>query len=618
MGMAYSSSESSEALRKKADTFLQDANFDEALSCYKASLAHDPQNIKALHNFAKLHEKNGSITKAISLYRAAIDEHCFDDETAMFLYKSLADCAEASGKSNLAIWAYSKASKSEKFPFHEIAFACLESLRKVKLNDYDEEITDLLGPLLLVDNLDRQIIADIYFDNLGRKIKKIFNIANPFKTSNISNQLVEEKSIDFFLSGFAVRNIQVEMALRKMRKAYLTAFSEQILSAADNRLINLIAQQQSRSGAIWGVEEIEESLLSELRSALETKVIDDSFVKITCSILAMYEAPISKIQNRKWGKTCPWPSYWDNSGIIFKLESANPDHVCASFYTENPYPQWSEKPTYSVADLDEDLKSLVINNQGGIAGETTDYILIAGCGTGQQAIRAALTYPKCRVVGLDISLASIEFANIKKVEFRITNLSFILGDLSKIQNIGLNFRLIECVGVLHHMKDEFLALRSLLSHLTPQGVLKVGLYSSLARRPIRRLAQICMEKQIKFNSESIESVRTVAIDNSEIFGLESITSSHDFFDRYSCNDLLFHPRERGYCISEIKEICAELDCEFAGFQTSTFAGDEHFIKFDSTAENLEINFDWWSKTEEEIPSMFGNMYIFWLRPKRSS
>ena len=46
----------------------------------------------------------------------------------------------------------------------------------------------------------------------------------------------------------------------------------------------------------------------------------------------------------------------------------------------------------------------------------------------------------------------------------------------------MNFDLIECSGVLHHLDDPQEGLRHLSGRLATNGVMKVALYSALARK----------------------------------------------------------------------------------------------------------------------------------------
>ena len=57
----------------------------------------------------------------------------------------------------------------------------------------------------------------------------------------------------------------------------------------------------------------------------------------------------------------------------------------------------------------------------------------------------------------------------------LTNIEFLQGDILNLNNLNKKFDIIECVGVLHHIKDPEDGLTTLLNLMRPNGVLKLGL-----------------------------------------------------------------------------------------------------------------------------------------------
>src|SRR5262249_55616979 len=152
-------------------------------------------------------------------------------------------------------------------------------------------------------------------------------------------------------------------------------------------------------------------------------------------------------------------------------------------YEENPYPRRVEvgriaKPT----TLHSWLATLV----PGAAPEedTGGDILIAGCGTGQQAIETALMYPQARVLAVDLSASSLAYAQRKTRALGLCNIEYGQADILRLRTIGRSFDLIESTGVLHHMADPVAGLRVLMKLLRPSGVMHLGFYSEAARQPM--------------------------------------------------------------------------------------------------------------------------------------
>ena len=76
----------------------------------------------------------------------------------------------------------------------------------------------------------------------------------------------------------------------------------------------------------------------------------------------------------------------------------------------------------------------------------------------------------------------------------------------KINNLNKKFSVIECVGVLHHLKDPEEGLKVLLNILEPNGYLKLGLYSDYARKHIVETRKLL--KKHNFQLVVIPSMRT--------------------------------------------------------------------------------------------------------------
>ena len=115
-------------------------------------------------------------------------------------------------------------------------------------------------------------------------------------------------------------------------------------------------------------------------------------------------------------------------------------------------------------------------------------VLIAGAGTGQQAIAAATRYgPAADVLAIDLSRQSLAYAKMKAEQFEIANLRFAQADLQNLTADDGLFEIIEAVGVLHHMAEPFQGWKTLAGLLRPGGLMLVGLYSAVARQNITNL-----------------------------------------------------------------------------------------------------------------------------------
>src|SRR6185295_3717387 len=117
-------------------------------------------------------------------------------------------------------------------------------------------------------------------------------------------------------------------------------------------------------------------------------------------------------------------------------------------------------------------------------------ILVAGCGTGRHPIGTARRFPESSILAVDLSLTSLAYAVRKTRELGIRNIDYRQADLLLLGALPERFDVVDCTGVLHHLEDPVAGWRVLCSLLRPGGVMRVGLYSELARRHVVRAREL--------------------------------------------------------------------------------------------------------------------------------
>ena len=163
-------------------------------------------------------------------------------------------------------------------------------------------------------------------------------------------------------------------------------------------------------------------------------------------------------------------------------------------YEENPYPRWVKiglaSKSKSISEICTE-ENLYLDSKS-IQNVIAPNILVAGCGTGQHSIGTASRFSGCKVTAVDLSLASLAYAKRKTTELEITNLEYLQADILKLNQLKQKFDIIESVGVLHHMDEPMAGWRVLTDLLKPGGLMRIGLYSDLARQHI-----VKVRKEIK-------------------------------------------------------------------------------------------------------------------------
>jgi SAM-dependent methyltransferase len=119
-------------------------------------------------------------------------------------------------------------------------------------------------------------------------------------------------------------------------------------------------------------------------------------------------------------------------------------------------------------------------------------ILIAGCGTGNEAFAVCQKFPSVEIVAIDFSARSIGAAkDLQRKNRMCQNIHFMVCDLSNPRLpkvIGDNFDLVSCHGVLSYVPQARQVLHNFTRCLTPDGLLYLGLNGEA--HPSRRWRQV--------------------------------------------------------------------------------------------------------------------------------
>ena len=280
-------------------------------------------------------------------------------------------------------------------------------------------------------------------------------------------------------------------------------------------------------------------------------------------------------------------------------------------YEENPYPRWV---TLSASVKAKPLATFIENLQLNIHSENINKvsaprILIAGCGTGQHSIEVASRILNCHVTAVDLSLASLAYAQRKSKELHFTNIDYLQADILHLHQMGKEFDLIESGGVLHHMDDPMVGWRVLVDLLKPGGLMKIGLYSDLARFHIKKIRGEIAELKVGKSEAEIRKFRRSLIASNENHH-KLLTKSKDFFSLSEIRDLIFHVQEHCFTLPQIKGCLEELGLNFCGFENEDIIS--HFKQSNSNEADV-YDLTLWHQYEKKNPRAFAGMYQFWCQ-----
>ncbi len=269
-------------------------------------------------------------------------------------------------------------------------------------------------------------------------------------------------------------------------------------------------------------------------------------------------------------------------------------------YEESPYPRWKAIPR----NFQLDANGKTLQQKKGAQ------ILIAGCGTGHEAIQYAVLFPDAEVLAVDLSLSSLSYAIYKAKDYKLNNITFRQGDILHLGTLNRQFDCVVSAGVLHHLKDPFRGWQVLAGLLKPDGVMKIGLYSKLARRDLLAAHKIIRE-QGKTGLD-LKGMRRFRRDSEKILGknILSIVSSYDDYYYLSMyRDMMFHVQEHDPDLHEIEDDLNRLGLKFLRFVLPRETMAKFAAAFPKDPEGASLKN--WQQFEPKNPSTFSACYVFW-------
>lgn len=433
------------------------------------------------------------------------------------------------------------------------------------------------------------------------------------------------------LENCMVTNLEVEQLLTAMRRALLLELPSERLAEPDlARFATALAAQ------CWGNEYVFAAEPDELRAVdllppAEPALAGDDAASRAHLLRALYRNPLSafpanitvdavdairpepfsRLLKMLIGERDELCATSSAIGPIGTIDQATSLKVKAQYET-HPYPRWRGTALYPDGRFSEYLETFFTKREISFLASPFE-LLVAGCGTGLQAVSAALDYgANAHVTGLDISSASLGYAAMMARRFEATNLSLALGDIDRIETFAPSwkgrFHVIECCGVLHHMADPFAAWRKLLDCLAPGGIMLVGLYSQLARRDLEALRREPEYPGSGADDDALRRYRSHLISRGPDAPGASYLRARDTFATSGFRDFFLHVSEKTTTLAEIGSFLDENDLAFRGFVNAPFGALARRFPNERWPGSLER----WADLEREQPRLFIGMYQFWL------
>ena len=293
------------------------------------------------------------------------------------------------------------------------------------------------------------------------------------------------------------------------------------------------------------------------------------------------------------------------------IENARSQAVRAQ-YEVNPYPRWTKlAPLHKPKSVNHYVRErFPLAPFRPLDKPKLDY-LIAGCGSGHHVATVATWFRDIQLTAVDLSLTSLSYAKRQTAKMGLTDIAFGQADILELASLGRTFDVINSAGVLHHTSDVYAGWRVLLSILRPGGLMRVALYSTIARRDIEAGRQFVMAKGYTGSASGIRQCRQDIMAMEDGAPVRSAMRTIDFFTTSDLRDLLFHVEEHTSTLPELAEFFAANSLEFLGFEVDLGTTRRYAERFPD--DPAQTNLDNWHTYEQDNPDTFITMYQICLQ-----
>ena len=601
-------------------------DFDQALKALKKVIELNPNYVDAYYNIGVVLNDQGKIDKAIEAYQRCIS--LFPNYTDSYI--NMGQGLRAQGKHEKALEAFITAESIK--PDHPEAYfnigATLKGIFFKKPNPRLQKIiTCLLDKKTYVrpKDISKAAISLLKLDAKINQYLETKNFDGIFETLEVIKDLSKLPLLLKLMSVCPVDDLDLENLLEKLRAKLLMSIAGLTNSAELLKFQSALALQCFTNEYIYNQSDDEKKAVGILEDLVKQTLKEDKKPSpqiILC--LASYKA----LNQYEWSYLLISTNEIKDVFTRQILEPNNELHLRKKIplleditdkisskvrdqYERSPYPRWVNlkiglKPA-PISKIISDVKLKIFDKK--IKAVKSPEILIAGCGTGQHSIGTATRFKDSKVLAVDLSLSSLSYAKRKTEELSIQNIDYMQADILDLLKLDRKFDIVESAGVIHHMDDPFVAWSILKDCLKSGGLMKIALYSDLARQHIVEMRKEISDKGIGSSDFEMKSFRNMLVKSDKTHH-KLILNSPDIFCLSTLKDLLFHVQEHRFNITQIREHLSDLGLQFCGFESDAIIS--HF-KLANTEDTDLYNLDKWQAYEEANPRAFAGMYQFWCQ-----
>ncbi len=609
------------ALRVKGDLVASISNFEKALQIR-------PQFAEASNNLGVAFQKCGRLTEAVKMYNQAIDIR----PDLVEAFYNLGNLYHEEKKFEQAIACYVaclKRNPNFNTAYEALAFALAKTTILKPIDGLEEVILNLLDKKKYV----RPYRIGHTLVQLLKMHKDVsyllYSCSENFIQCNLEKTILKLSNIPLLIKTMKILpipDLEIEALFRLLRAKILFSNSTFSDNEENTKFISALALQAFTNEYIYKVTREEEEKLQKLEEKVHEKLLTNVQPR-TLELLC--------IASYKSLSECSWFDLIDintelyevgkrqiqdfKQEIVLKSEIKVLSSIRNSVskkvrrqYEEYPYPRWVQTHLFSspstILKVSEDAQLKIVNKN--ILTCNNPDILVAGCGTGQHAIETASRFKNSSITAIDISLNSLGYAKRSALELGLTNIDFIHADLLDATKLGKKFDIVECLGVLHHTQNPIEGWNVLSRCLKLEGLMKISLYSEIAREPIVALRRQISELKLGNNAQDMKAFRDTIIQFSDNELKKRIVESPDFYTVSTLRDLLFNVKEHRFTMLEILKHLNELNLIFCGYEADTIL-EKFRIVYREQDDIYDL--EKWHLFEIQNPTTFSGTNGFWCQ-----
>lgn len=192
-------------------------------------------------------------------------------------------------------------------------------------------------------------------------------------------------------------------------------------------------------------------------------------------------------------------------------------------------------------------------------------ILDAGCGSGYKALALAEANPGAKIVGIDLSEQSVNFARQRLEYHGVENAEFYAMPIEELPSLGIEFDYINCDEVLYLLPDVAAGLRALKSVLKSDGIIRGNLHSLYQRESFFRAQELFKimglmdENPRELEMDIVRETMKALKDDADLKKKTWKLNRED--EQFLLMNYLFQG-DKGYTIPEIFDALRAADLEF--------------------------------------------------------